>query len=69
MTNHIQNLHEYIEKDAVYNYYLKRPKAKLNDFEKFCIEHIEDIKWALDELDALYLLVEEMKNKYESKGK
>lgn len=63
MINHIQNLQDYINDDVVYNDYLKRPDAEFNDFEKYCIKHIEDIKWVLDELDALYGLVAEMKKR------
>ena len=66
MINHIQNLKDYIQEDIIYNDYLKRPAAEFNDFEKFCILHIEDIKWLLGENEALYQLILEMKKKYET---
>ena len=63
MINHAQNLKQYIAEDLIYGRYKENKDAKFNDFEKYDIQHIEDIKWVLDELEALYELVEELKKK------
>lgn len=66
MQDHLKNLEDYLKTDVIYEYYIKSKdkenyKEHLNDFEKFCLAHCEDIKWAIDELKALYELVKEMK--------
>ena len=47
-------LKEYIEEDLIYQEYKKGNIKEPNDFEKYCINHIEDIKYVLN-------LIEEMK--------
>lgn len=53
MVNHIENLEDYVKSDEVYNRYLKEPNSEYNDFEWFCINHVEDIRWALNEIKQL----------------
>ena len=45
-------LREYIKEDEVYTSYLNGElnSKHLSDFEKYCIQHCEDIKRVLDEL-------------------
>ena len=62
MIDHLKNLKEYIEDDMIYARYKLKPNDNYSDFEMFCINHCKDIKWAIDELEALYELVAEMKN-------
>lgn len=65
MKDHINNLKEYVENDFTYDRYKKSPNEYFNEFERCCIEHVEDIQWAINELEALYELVKEMKRKNE----
>lgn len=45
-------LREYIENDKIYQNY-KKNKKELNDFERFCFVHCEDIENVLKELEHL----------------
>jgi hypothetical protein len=47
-----ERLREYIENDKIYQEYKKREK-RLNDFERFCFIHCEDIENVLNELETL----------------
>lgn len=60
MVNHEENLKDYIKSDEVYNRYLKEPNAEYNDFEWFCINHVEDIKWVINEIEILNKRIEEL---------
>ena len=45
-----ERLKEYIEKDVIYSEY-KSGKCDMRDFDKFCIEHCEDIECLLNEVE------------------
>ena len=63
MIDHLKNLKEYLDDDVVYKRYeYKKEDDYFSDYEMFCINHCQDIKWAIDELEALYELVNEMRN-------
>lgn len=63
MIDHIKNLKEYLDDDVVYKRYkLIKDDDYFSNYEMFCINHCQDIEWAIDELKALYELVKEMKN-------
>lgn len=62
MTNHLKNLKKYLKSNFTYNYYLENKHDYFSDFERNSINHCEDIKWVIDELEALYELVKEMKD-------
>ena len=61
----ITNLQNYVDEDFTYQRYKKNPNEYFNDFEYLCINHCQDIQWAIDEIKALCELVQEMKKKYE----
>lgn len=44
-----RRLEQYIKEDTVYNEYLNSHKSYASDFDRFCIQHCEDIKKLLDE--------------------
>lgn len=51
MDKHIRNLKEYIEKDEIYqNFKTGKARYDLSDFDKFCINHCEDIESLLEEV-------------------
>ena len=62
MINHIENLKQYVEDDITYSRYKEKPEIYYDNYEKMMIEHCKDIEWVIDELEALYELVKEMKN-------
>ena len=66
MVDQLKNLKEYVDDDEIYKKYLKDKDAHYSDFDLFCIRHVEDIIWAVDELEALYGLAKEMREKYET---
>lgn len=66
MENHYSNLKDYIIQDHVYSYYQEHQDMKLNDYEKYCINHIEDIKWALKEIDFLNNLIKGITTSHEN---
>ena len=46
--NHIKNLERYIREDSIYQEFLNgKSKNDFSDFDKFCIEHCEDIDYLL----------------------
>lgn len=47
-----ERLREYVENDDIYTEY-KSGKCDMSDFDKFCIEHCEDIECLLDEVQEL----------------
>lgn len=55
-------LKEYIEEDIVYQGFLLNPNQELNDFERFALQHIFDIKHLLEENEILIKELEERKN-------
>ena len=65
MRNYIDELEEYVNDNVIYNWYLQKPDDYYNDTEWIVIKHTEAVKWVIDELNALYELVAEMRNKYE----
>ena len=60
--DHLKNLKQYIEDDITYSRYKENPDIYYDNYEKMMIAHCEDLKWVIDELEALYELVAEMKN-------
>ena len=66
MVNYMEELEEYVSDNIIYNMYLQKPDGYYNDAEWVVIQHTEAVKWAIDELNALYQLVAEMRNKYEN---
>lgn len=54
ISKHIKNLHDYIVNDKIYQDYKNGIEPSHNDgnadFEWFCIDHCEDIEWALNKL-------------------
>lgn len=60
--DYIKNLKQYVEDDITYSRYKERPEIYYDNYEKMMIEHCKDIEWAIDELEALYELVKELKN-------
>ena len=53
MKNHYKNLKDYAYHDTVYSLYQENPDMTLNEFEKFYIQHVEDIMWVLNEIEFL----------------
>ena len=47
-----ERLREYVENDDIYTEY-KSGKCDMSDFDKFCIEHCEDIECLLNEVQEL----------------
>ena len=47
----IENLKEYIEEDELYILYKRGENKKLSYFDKFCIEHCEDIEVLITEYE------------------
>ena len=45
--NHLEELENYIKKDKVYQDFVKDPTKEFSDFDMFCIEHCQDIEYAL----------------------
>ena len=43
-----ERLKQYVEEDSIYNDYLNG-KTNISDFDKFCIQHCEDIEKILNE--------------------
>ena len=52
-----QNLINYIEKDELYQKYLNKKLKKPTDFEKFCVQHCQDIQDMLDENEKLMRII------------
>ena len=50
--NYKERLREYIENDEIYTEY-KSGKCDMSDFDKFCIQHCNDIKEILEENQEL----------------
>lgn len=48
-----ERLKEYIKEDTIYNEYLEKNTSYVSDFDKFCIEHCQDIKNILEENEKL----------------
>lgn len=46
-------LKQYIEEDKIYNNWLNNNLNELSDFDKFCIQHCNDIKEILEENQEL----------------
>lgn len=44
-----ERLEQYIKEDSIYQEYLENHKSYVSDFDKFCIEHCQDIKNILEE--------------------
>lgn len=44
-----ERLEQYIKEDTVYNEYLNNFKSCVSDFDRFCIQHCEDIEKLLKE--------------------
>lgn len=49
----IDRLKEYIEKDEIYQEYKNDKLTNASDFDKFCIQHCEDIEELLEENEEL----------------
>lgn len=61
-----KRLKQYIEEDKIYNDWLNENKSYVSDFDKFCIQHCNDIK---DLLEENRQLKEQMKKYEEFKNK
>lgn len=48
-----ERLEQYVKEDMIYNEYLDNHKNYVSDFDKFCVEHCQDIKNILKENDNL----------------
>ncbi len=51
--DHLENLANYIEEDAIYQGYLEDSNKDISDFDMFCVNHCEDIDIALGTIAAL----------------
>lgn len=49
----IKNLKRYIKDDEIYQEYNNNPAQYFSDFDKFCIEHCEDIKRTIEYTEYL----------------
>lgn len=49
----IDRLKEYVEKDEIYQEYKNGKLTNASDFDKFCIQHCEDIEELLEENEEL----------------
>ena len=68
-----ERLKKFIGEDQIYNNYLNG-KTNISDFDKFCIQHCEDIKEILNEnknqkevIDKIYEIINYEKEFYDSK--
>lgn len=59
-TNYKSRLKDYIFQDIVYKKYKKDNSIKLNDFEKFCVEHCVDIDTALKKIEELEIKIKQI---------
>lgn len=50
---HLVNLARYIDEDVIYQEYLVNKDMELSDFDRFCVEHIEDVDVALGLVTSL----------------
>ncbi len=66
--NHIENLKEYIDEDEIYQKYKKEGITDdMSDFDKFCIEHCEDIESVIEDFYKEASDKENLKFYYKSK--
>lgn len=49
MEDYKERLKEYVKTDVVYQEFQGNETKKFNDFEKFCVEHCQDIESILEE--------------------
>lgn len=49
MEDYKERLKEYVKTDIVYQDFKQNETKKINDFEKFCVEHCQDIEKLLEE--------------------
>ena len=49
MEDYKERLKEYVKTDVVYQDFKQNETKKFNDFEKFCVEHCQDIEKLLEE--------------------
>jgi hypothetical protein len=52
--NNKERLREYIENDPMYVEYKNGVNNDVSDFDRFCINHCEDIEDLLDEVEELH---------------
>lgn len=60
-----ERLEQYVKEDEIYNEYLDNNKSYISDFDRFCIEHCQDIKNILEENEELKKQLEEYKKELE----
>lgn len=48
-----ERLEQYIKEDTIYQDYLNKHSSYVSDFDKFCIQHCQDIKNILEENQQL----------------
>lgn len=53
MEDYKERLKEYVKTDVVYQDFQENETKKFNDFEKFCVEHCQDIEKLLEENKTL----------------
>ena len=58
-----KNLKKYLRDDAIYQDYIKNPNIKLSDYDKYCVEHCDDIDCALKECETLEMIRREVYKK------
>ena len=53
-----ERLKEYIEQDTIYQDWCDKNLSYVSDFDRFCIEHCQDIKNLLNEAEELHNKIE-----------
>ena len=57
--NYKERLKEFVEVDEIYQKYKKGDLTELSDFDKFCIQHCEDIEKILKKAECLQTKIDE----------